>query len=82
MTWSTGFKIPANQQMSDDLVTATIDEKYEKDVAAACDAVEVLDTFDPSQERSVTMSGYRSGTTNSFTVGVTGKETPPAGTGG
>lgn len=77
MTWSTSATIPANETFEPSLVTAEIDAKYTDDANAAFEAVGALDdSFDTSKPRTVTFSGYRSGTTNSFTVGVTGTPAP------
>ena len=84
MTWTGRVVIPANTEFDENAAAEQIqnDPKYNDDVLAAFEVVAALDTFDPSKERTVTFSGYRSGTTNQIMVGVSGTETPPAGTGG
>lgn len=84
MTWTGSVKINANEAFDANAADAQIqrEEKYNNDVLAALEVVDTLDTFDPSKERTVNLSGYRSATTNQVMVSVTGKETPPAGTGG
>lgn len=81
MTWSTSVKIEPNETFNG-IDIEKVEEKYRADALLTLDAVEGLDTFDPTKERTVHLSGYRSATTNQVQVAVTGTATPPAGTGG
>lgn len=84
MTWTASVKINANETFDANAANSQIqrESKYDADVVAALEVVDTLDTFDPSKERTVNLSGYRSATTNQVMVAVTGKETPAAGVGG
>lgn len=81
MTWSTHATIPAGEQFDEASVGIdTLPENYQDDARAAVGLVPALDGAD-DVVRQVSLSGYRSETTNSISVSVT-KRPNAAGSGG